>query len=355
MINNQFTSKITITSSIFSGGRCRVKIDSYFDGIEGDGNSDNVSDAFKASLGEQMERISLYNTATNEEGSIIGYDIVRQREKVFPLNFMLLNKGSIGSEFKRIDEGFDMFDSSGAAFGVNGNMATYSAAMEFVERQSLVYSFNAEFPGQKINDQILLKAGISADKLGKLYGSFDEVIINDISIVSGIYVVIIVATSDDFFAVGLAAADNIGEAFNHAFFEGLGLGKGFPIIVDNKHLEKISGSKRYLEEFRLQSKNDIEKAYGYLKNGENFKVVNSQGYLDALISFGKRIEIPIFICFLPSRLIGRNTVGKVARVFSPSGYPSIDNETFDPNDFKISAWDGKNTKFVKVKQYLPFP
>lgn len=245
-------------------------------------------------------------------------------------------------------------DSSGVAAGINSHMALEHAFLEFIERQSIIYSFLKESAGVNLTNLISDDDILSELNNGVFY-------INDISIIPNVSVVIIIFSNETGFAIGLGTDYNQKNAALKAYEEALGFNKKL-----NPHKYKTMSFDKYREEHEHESNvyssyitthlsgADVLNSYSFLKDGIHSKKWKSRNegkiFYDIEIA-SSFLKIPITVQFLSSE----KNWGKIVRVFSEEGYPMLDNTKINPYDYKISFFEEPNPLFVNTGKYLPFP
>lgn len=164
------------------------KVQSHILGSDGSGRTvDDVKLSVLKAIYENFEREELFNPRNvDKHSSILTIDKGKIINSDKSHRFSLLSK----------HEGHEMCDSSGVAAGQNSKMAIEHSFYEFIERQSLVYSFLTGRGGTS------LKSLIPKDKILKKLNR-GAYYINDISIVDNISVIIIIFSNTLGFSIGL--------------------------------------------------------------------------------------------------------------------------------------------------------
>jgi hypothetical protein len=302
--------------------------------------------AIKKALSENAEREELYSLSNLEKTtSTVSFFEGKVTQETKPCFSLLPNDYYKGFR-----------DSSGIAAGETSEMALNHAIYEFVERQSLVYSFLTERPGVKLDNVIVG---------GKIFEELKngEFCINDISIVDGISVVLLIFGKEEGFSVGLGTDKNQKKAAYKAFSEALGY--GFHLIKNGKqekefldYMEegenKADVYSQYMHQFF--SKESLFEAYRYLENGKVAQSWKKTLFLSRsvnLFEVSRQLKIPIKVQFLKSNLSESRI--KIARVFSEDAYPSINNLEIEPLNYKVSFFENEHPQMINISKYLPFP
>ena len=261
------------------------------------------------------------------------------------------------SAIHNVDNNF-FSDSSGVAFHIDSLKAIENAFCEFIERQSLVYSFITCYAGTKINmneSQFLKQKQLILKKY------FTEIKVNNISILNDLFTIIIVGTSDKHCGVGLGSNMNFEKAFISAMNEVLGATWHLlPHEVNMKKRELRSEWRsnphyyaEYFESYLTQENLNVD--YGYLNNGIESNLINHKSKnINIIVSkFAQKNELNIKLAFIDIFQFEKNL--KVVKFFSEDCYPHIFNQNIQPEDYKISYIRDNNPSFPNKCKYLPFP
>lgn len=357
---SELIKKILVSNSIFKKDTIHTEIDGFFNPIKGTANKIYFSNSIKASLGEFSERfIELSNHKDIKKISALNISnnkpIQIDADKVY-----LLRKNTTSKTA-------DFYDSSGTAFFTNSEQAINKAFFEFIERQSLVYSFLRKWPGQKINTT-LLKSRMQAYKKY----NFSAIFANDISIVNKLHVVLLVAISKNSYNVGLGTDYNLSQALSNALAEGIG---STPFFISNSEIDRRSLSLNYIDKYFKSASSDVSSyediffnrltpefvlnRFLYLKsapllsrNNKN-NITSSPHNLNLIKQICATLPISPSISFLngDSNIVHNNVIH-----FSAKGaYPHIFTPYINPNIYKISYTLHYNNNFPNIYKYLPFP
>lgn len=343
---NGLKKEIGTTRAFLSTGNLSL-INSHNSSAQGAGRGKDLMESLKKSIGENYEREELYSlNATKNKIKVACFynDILKIKNKnQFHLLYSVTQ---------------DIFkDSSGNAAGENSFMAVNNAYLEFVERQSLVYSFVTKRAGLN-----LLELINKDDGKYKIL-STKTAYVNDISIVPWVSVIIIVIFTNEGYAIGLGTDYDQKTAFKKSFDEVFGYQN--ELFKNNEEInsnfdeflnQNLDDGDIYLSYF---SKNVnsyyLKKTYDFLSNGlkaKFFKKRKHQNYIE-ISKLSNFLKIPINVEFLRSDL-GNNTLKRV-RIYSDEAYPTINNSRIEPENYKISYFESDIPEFKNRLNYLPFP
>lgn len=318
-------------------------------GADGTGK-DNTSMilAIKKAIGENLEREVLFSKSNKNRKNPI----------------LTCNKGKFSS---KMEDSFSLLldnvamdnfrDSSGVASGDTTLVALNNAIFEFIERQSLVYSFLSKTPGISLKKLVVKSGYVDILSKGKYF-------INDISIFEGISVILLIYWTEDGFTLGLGAHYNQKLAVDKAIIEALGYNavvfKGneksitfeeyISLILNENKTENL-----YEDYFRQNmTLNKLLESYCFLSKGKEVEIWRKQTFFgpEVLKKMSSYLNISIDV-----QLLGTNNFNnyKVVRVSSKDAYPSINTISFDPYKFRISYFQGDEVTFYNQFCYLPFP
>ena len=315
-------------------------------GADGIGVDSNLKTAIKKSISENEERDNLYYKANlNKKTSVT---TIFNKKVTFgqEMYYSLIYTG--GSDFK---------DSSGVGAGQSSFKAIEHAFYEFIERQSMVYSFLMERPGKNL-DFLVGKN----EKLFEMIPKGAKYLIRDISIVANVSVVVVIICHNGKFAMGLGADKLQLSATQKAINEAVGYNgqmvedhentmsfmdfsrsKNFPPDSYSRYMTEQFSGQKLLETFNFFSKSTNAR---YWIKREKFS-------LHDMIESSSELNIPINIQFMPT-YVDQNMV-KVVYVNSPEAYQSINNISIDPDKYQITYFENLNPISSRVHAYLPFP
>ena len=324
-------------------------------GISGDGIAKKpLGKVMKAAIGEHIERLGLYKN-----------EFLQKNSKMTVFNFRTMKSEKIETKYvtlslsdsHNVSEGF-FSDSSGAAFQINSSKVIESAFLEFIERQSLVYSFLTKDSGEivKITPDIL-------EDYRVLVETFDEVLLSDISIITDIYTIIIVGIRENgICSVGLGTSRNLYDAFYKSMGEAMG---SCWIYRDREKVElstventtKLRYNPHYYADYfkEYATKDNIVSDYGYLrepKESANKKIRNKET-IEIIRDFSSTISGDLLMAFVNVKQVYNNV--KIVKFFSPDCYPHIFNNMIEPEQYKISYINTTNPVLYNKGNYLPSP
>lgn len=352
------------SSSIFKKNTKLMEIQGAFSRLEGSSTKIDFSSALKASLGEFTERLVQLSRPKNYNG-IVGYDVMNEKSVSLEYSDAFLLREKMGSDSKS-----DFADSSGTAFFTNTDESIRKAMFEFVERQSLVYSFLCEWPGHKIDNLKIKKAFNYYNKF-----NFSTIYANDISIVNGISIVIFVGLNSNSYNVGLGADYNQFDALKKAISEGMGT---MQFSISNEEIENREKDIHQIDKelsqcdpsalnysnifFNRLTPTFIEERFHYLtkgtyeinKKGTDYLLLNKEDIIKNLKYIGRTLSIDPTLIFIgngPDRV----KAGSVVKVTSRGCYPHIFTPFIEPEKYSISYKINKNPDFCNEGKYLPFP
>ena len=349
--------------------RSKVFLDSYIfaetksiEKAKGFGLRYNKISAIKAGIGEHIERVCSASNFTkqlsvNSTPVMDCFDLITgefakvQADKIF-LNFDL-------PMFKGLDTRNWYNDSCGLASHITSIDAIEGGLKEFIERQSLVINWLTRSPGEKISFEYLKENKFLNTKLTSLLkyaeNMSDTIFSFNISIIEGIYVIFTIGTKGNAFSAGIGTNCLLEKAIENSLNEYLMILESSIIGLENPEMFKNSTEKYVVNFYTLKVKDFIE-SYSYLLEGEDilseFSYPSSKTNMESLIlNLNENYGLNIYACYLPHPLKSINT--KVVKVFSPDGFPSIDTERYDPEEFGISDYlIGK--KFYNKYKSIPF-
>lgn len=313
-----------------------------------------IDKLYKGAVGEHLERLAIYKNnklITHKYHS--AFNFLTQEEDVIETKNLSLMLSSIHN----VDKNF-FSDSSGVAFHIDSKSVIENAFCEFIERQSLVYSFVTQYSGTKVNmesSQFLMQNQLILRKY------FTEIKINNISILNDVFTILIVGTSDKHCGVGLGSNINFEKAFTSAMNEVLGatwhlLPHEFSQEKGELRSEWRSNPHYYAEYFESYStKENLNNDYGYLDFGSNSTLTSlkPKNINNIVSDFSRSNELNIKLAFIDIYQFEKKF--KVVKFFSEDCYPHIFNQEIQPEDYKISYIGNKNPSFPNKHKYLPFP
>lgn len=310
----------------------------------------------KAALGEFQERLSCMKTIVKPESATVpffkGFNLLDGSIINIPADFIIYNHDQPLFDYYPEAE---YSDSSGMAAHLNSNLAIEKAYLEFVERQSLVYSWLKKDPGKIINIE-----NLNDSKISLIYKNFksrlNNLYVYEISIFPEIKVVLTLGFSNDFFSIGMGCDWDLKNAIKSSFDE---LNMIFESLITHKFFNSAKNSENiYVQEFYNKSITTFLNEVDYLLCNQNHydhtKRNNNECKAELYLSiqnFSQRFNIELYATHIP--LPGLNNAAKIVKVFSPEAYPHINTSLFDPKDYKItsSLSDGD---FPNLYKMIPF-
>lgn len=367
-----FIDKLSIYRSNFRNSINSAATHTFnFTGINGSSVKNNIKPALKAALGEHVERVCLYkNIKTLKKKEVLAFNFLTNEQEYIPNKYVSLT--FIDDVFFENDEERNNFynDSTGVASHLNSNMAIKNSYFEFVERQSLVFSFLTKTPGTRvIYDEMHIEKN---DMLRSAYLYFDEVVFYDISLFDGIYVIIGIGLGSKYYGVGLSADRDLNKAFTGALDELMAcVFRSIPKDYTNQNRNNIDTPEInrdaifkdphfYSNVFFSKLNSDyIKKSFSYLQCEKKVylseRIVDSQGFdvIKDARNFAQKYNINLYLVYIPITNI--NYPNKVVKFLSPDCYLHINTLLIKPEDYSISYMRDANQKFPNKNIYLPFP
>ncbi len=175
----------------------------------------------------------------------------------------------------------------------------------------------------------------------------------NISLIEGIYVILTIGTKGIAFSSGVGTDSLLEKAIENSLNEYL-------MILEssiNKEQINLKGSTdKYAVNFYSLTGKEFMESYKYLLEGEDklseLSYSSPKNNMESwILNLNKEYGLNIYACYLPHPIKQINS--KVVKVFSPEGFPHIDTESFDPEEFEISKHlIGKN--FYNKYKSIPF-
>ena len=132
----------------------------FFPGLLGVGSNENTGDAAKESMGEQLERFALYKSTARTLDHLTAFEFLKMKNETVPYKYVRMANN---------DRQF--LDSTGAGSGSFSTYAIEHGFLEFVERQSFVYTFLTKNSGQCIDEKIVKRTDVDYQSLLRDYDS----------------------------------------------------------------------------------------------------------------------------------------------------------------------------------------
>ncbi|MEI5908911.1 YcaO-like family protein [Bacillus spongiae] len=357
--SSSLLSHVVLKRPLFLNGIKTCKVSSNLHvGTSGQSVGYSINKVVKASLGEHLERLSLFKSKLKPDDERAMYfdafNILSGETIQVPTSDILLEYNlPFFKHYKNMDSLYS--DTCGVAAHINSRDAMLSGFLEFVERQSLIHTWLTERIGTSvrldtIKDEHLHKT------IHHLKRFVNEIRLFNISISKHVYVILTLGFHDKYFSVGVSADPNLDKAINGSLNEFAMILEG-SILAEKESMEEqpFHDSQLYSEIFYNLSVEDFRNKFKFLLQSPPMdREVESKEYtFNQLIhNVSEELKIPIYCTFIPSFI--ESGPEKIVKVFSPDGYPHMNTELFDPEDFKISnslPYNGFPNKGV----HIPFP
>ncbi|RPK28132.1 MULTISPECIES: YcaO-like family protein [Paenibacillus] len=318
-------------------------INSYLHpGLEGFSKKNNVKNLMKSSIGEFEERLAGIkylekNKFDNKQPTfkacnLISGDIIDVGADSILLNHHL-------PIFDSMEHG-NFTDSTGNAAHVRSDLVIEKGYLEFIERQSLIYSWLSACPGEVVDPAYIQNQNLR-QKITQISSALKKISFHSISIIEGVHVIMCVGYEDKAFSVGLGSSWNFEAAVESSLDEFLMI---FESVVIHKAYREEDGHKydnMYVDMFYSMSLDDFLEDVSYLLNNKKEICTYTQEYapsnkqlFDSIKMFKDRFDIDVYVTQMSSPY-PENQI-KIAKVFSPDAFPHINTVLYDPNDYKIS-------------------
>ncbi|WEV43867.1 YcaO-like family protein [Lactobacillus sp. ESL0684] len=358
----ELIKKILVSNSIFEKDTVSVNILGSSLNLKGSATNQSMYNAFLASLGEFTER-AVELSFPEGFNKIVSYDLLNNKiiSKNYIDGFLLRNK----------DDFFNLStfgDSSGSAFFTNIKMAIEKAFFEFIERQSLVYSFLTKSPGFKVDNNLI------ANSMKNYRGyDFTTLYVNNISLVDNVVVILIVGVNNNSYNIGLGTGYTYKQAISKALSEAMGTRPNkitsYKIKEREQELDSLDADLCNLSSIQVSydsiffdnlTPNFVKKRYSYLDEGNEVHNIKTQNPMknNTIIKnikiVASELQIEPQIMFLGSGP-SKTKSGYVIKISAPGCYPHIFNSLLDPLKYKISFFKNKKGIFPNAFKYLPFP
>lgn len=322
---------------------CQVNPFLYKDAV-GFAIGDNSNKVIKAAIGEHLERLAVVKhfKKSNVSGNFPAFNVLTgQIIKVPPENILMNFDLPV---FKNMDNTEFLFsDTCGLAAHTNTISAIVNAFFEFIERQSLIFTWLTKSSGEKI-DKIFLQELNVQTKIQNLKESLEKFELINISILKDVYVIMAICYNDRNFAIGLKSDTSLDKAIIGSINE-------MQMVLNSNTISQYSLRRDDIEvkvdnfyakffynmdviEFKNQYQFLFETAKT-LKDVKNITPgigIKDLHYLTK--KFVEQFEIDIYVTFINTPINNNNV--KVVKVFSPDAYPHMNTEILEPLHYKIS-------------------
>lgn len=309
----------------------------------------SVNNTIKASLGEQLERSSMYKSYIKGPLDYPCFSMLNGELGHVNLDYLLLRHDLPVFKYEELS----FSDSCGVASHKTSTLSINAAFLEFIERQSFIYSWLTESPGVKINiDEIMNNMPEIKRKLIMIKKYISEIYFFDISIHEEVKVILVVGFGEDSFSVGLNADWEIKNAIDGALSEFLeSLEVNFYNHVNDENIELYK--KIYMniipKEFR--------KFYHYLvansieKKNQFSESIKKYNFKEKVQKISKDLRINPQLTFIPSNF---NSGIKIVKVFASEAFPHMNTMILEPENYPLTSTLGASS-FPNKYRSLPFP
>ncbi|MBT2285400.1 YcaO-like family protein [Paenibacillus polymyxa] len=350
---------INICQSTFVHRPKGCTINSYLHSeIVGFSKKNNVRQLMKSSIGEFEERLAgikyLKKNSNNNKPIFQAFNLISGETINVNAESILLNHNL--PIFDSMEH-CDFTDSTGNAAHVRSDLVIEKGYMEFIERQSLIFSWLSKSPGEVVELEHIQNEKLRT-KIVHINSALKNLSFYSISILEGIYVIMCVGYGDKAFSVGLGTSWNLETALESSLDE-------FVMIFESVVCHKVyregtdhNYKNMYIEMFYSMHISDFLDEISYLLNNRKLlkyypyeDLISDNQLFNSIRKFKQRFDIDVYV----SQMISpypENKI-KIAKVFSPDAFPHINTLLYNPNDFKISEKLTTNIYPNKFKM-IPF-
>lgn len=334
----------------------------------GGGSGFTSREALQSSMGEYIERLTQRKPSHLIKNPFLdAFNINTEDNEKIPLEDILLFEPSVFNSNVKSQWG----DSTGTAFHRDTISVIESSYFEFIERQSLVFSWLTQSPGKKLDKEYLKKN----EKLNKLTSSlntyFHTFDLFEISIHSGCFVVITIGVGDYCKSIGIGVGWDLASAAYKSMKETLqcisNLIPSHQPEINPEMLDAFAGismnpSDMYYEEYfdnlsPIEFQNEF--LYLYSKNvnlnlqDDSRDRPSDKEFIPFLKQVATDLHIEILLCYIPSLI--SNIPGVVTRLIGKGAFPHIKTDELEPSIYTINGID----KFSLIdlpnyKRMVPF-
>lgn len=336
------------------------------EGINGSSQKLYKKKVAKAALGEHIERTSLYkNTVFRKQKKIPAFNVKNFEQA--SVDFKYVNLSFNDSYFFDEDEDMNYYynDSSGVGSHIYSDEAIKSGFFEFIERQSLVYSFLTKKPGKRIPLDYLYGKEIY-DIYRIVLNYFECVELFEISFFDDVFVVLSKSVKGKRIGMGLSASTNIFEAIQKSLEELLACSfKNLPYKYGDieqgmyKAVEVKENDPHFYGNyfFSVMDTETLDENYKYLGEKKiNFvdrEKICKDNIIKIMNKFSNLFNIDLLIVYIPVENI--QYPNKVLKIWSKDAFPHILNQKIKPNLYSLSKNIEGIVHFPNEGKYLPFP
>ncbi|WDM20585.1 YcaO-like family protein [Paenibacillus polymyxa] len=351
--------KLNIYQSPFINRQKGCTISSFLNSeINGFSKKEDVYKLVKASLGEFQERLAAMKCLRKDDEDLSpkfsAFSLLNGETIDVPADFLILNHHQ--PLFEKL-QSTTFTDSCGTAAHIQSDLAIEKGYLEFIERQSLIYSWLSKDPGcrvpiENIKNTVLLK------KYNSISSVLNHISFHNISIIEDIFVIMTIGFRDNIFSVGLGADWDLNKAINSSIDEFTMIYEGM-ISYKGVHSEEFKTGNLYVDLFYSKNIKDFLNDISYLTNNtsyiKNKKITETKTkeflIRNSLQNIKKKFDIEIYAAQIPSPY--EKSQVKVVKIFSPDAYPHINTTLFDPNEYKITRFM-KRKSFPNIYKMIPF-
>ncbi|MCI1593006.1 MULTISPECIES: YcaO-like family protein [Heyndrickxia] len=312
----------------------------------------NLDNVIKSSIGEWIERSSLYRldkkgSKTSAFSLIDGSEIEVESEKIYFANLDLFN------------------DTCGIASHTISDNAIYNAYMEFYERQCLTFTWLTKSCGRNIevkhiSDPILRKL------LSKIYYFVDDIYLIDISLHSDIHTIIGIGIGKYYKTIGLKADFDINNALVGALTEMIqGFGNSWTKYnLDKRETNADNSNSKigdiYSDFYNSFTPTDFFNEWSFLLLTDGISVnINDKHHSKKNLSFSEKITIisrdlnlEPYCAMIPCFYDGFHT--KIVKVFALNGYPHMFPVLYAEEQTCLK-FNTDVSEFPNAYRQIPFP
>lgn len=302
----------------------------------------SIKQSFLASAGEFFERegmmLNRMNRTIYKDGYARGFSVINKTEKKVPVSDLIVYEGVPGK----------VIDTCGLASHIESEKCIENAAGEFVERQSLIFSYLSKIKGTKINLKGTNQFTYLSDKLANLK-------FYDISMVDEMYVILCKGVINGKFHIGVGGGSKVEDAINGALKEAYVCGEIYKTVDEN--YERNEKDFDYLDVFLSLSTEELVEAFSYLD--ETDEVLDYNDLKEYEFDFEKIcMELndkygmdPLIIFLKPIRELKGL---KIAKVFDVNWFPTLSPLSYTKEMYDYVEEHTK-VKLDRKCNFIPFP
>ncbi|MCF6136516.1 YcaO-like family protein [Pseudalkalibacillus berkeleyi] len=357
--SSSLLSRVSIRRPIFSNEIKSCKLTpNLHEGTSGRSVGYSIDKVIKASFGEHLERLSLFKSKLKPDGfdqkQFDAFNLITGETIKVPAAEVLLEYNlPIFKDYEKIETLYS--DTCGVAAHLNSKDAMLNGFMEFVERQSLIQTWLTKRIGERVTTEVITDQKIHKS-LQHLNKYVDEIQMFNISISKNIYVILTLGFHKESFSIGIDADTDLEKAVRGSINEFAMILEG-SILIRQQSAEEQSfhDSQLYTEIFYQLSGEAFRNKFDFLFDSPHLvkqSETKEQTFNSLVECVSKEFKIPIYCTFIPSFIESGSE--KVVKIFSSDGYPHMNTELFEPEDYKISQSFPHNG-FPNKGIHIPFP